>query len=86
MIVNPLAGADQPIAYSGGAASTAAPSFGASLQGVLAKIQATSTGTATLLGALGGQTTDAARPADPTRAKAREQTSTMPATLHATLG
>ncbi len=44
MIVPINASASQPIAYAGGQAPTAKPSFGASLQASLARLQATNHG------------------------------------------
>ncbi|MDD2876228.1 MAG: hypothetical protein PHT60_03260 [Acidiphilium sp.] len=44
MILPINASASQPVAYSGGQASTSKPSFGASLQATLAQLQATNHG------------------------------------------
>ncbi|MGC9270079.1 hypothetical protein [Acidiphilium sp.] len=44
MIIPINASASQPIAYSGGQASSAKPSFGAALQATLAQLQATNHG------------------------------------------
>lgn len=55
MIIPATTATTQPIAYSGGQESTSGPNFGASLQATLVQLQATTPGTAAMMGPAAGK-------------------------------